>query len=231
MDRPDPLRDPAAVARSAADPAAFALASTTPSRWAAGLAGHLSVLLLEQAHLEKKAAAAAVQFLFRVPPRAELQRALSQLAREELLHFERVLRLLQRRGIAFDRQPPSAYAGQLKAVCRQAMPDRLVDELLVAALVEARSCDRMQCLAAALAEHDPDAAEFYRDLVAAEARHHLVYVEAAAALVPQPVVASRWRELARHEAAVLAAQPLVPRLHAGLVPAASLVCPTAAADG
>jgi tRNA-(ms[2]io[6]A)-hydroxylase len=187
----------------------------TPSHWAPTLVGHLDTLLVDQAHLEKKAAAGAVSFLFRVPGGADAQRALSALAREELVHFERALRLLAARGVAFMPLPPAAYAERLKAAIARTMPERLADELLVAAIIEARSCERMGLLADALQAVDPEAAAFYADLCEAEARHQSLYVELAAELLPAAALAARWQHLARHEAAVLAALPVVPRLHGG----------------
>lgn len=187
----------------------------TPAAWAERQRAHVAELLVEQAHLEKKAAAAASSFLFRVVVPTPVLRGLSALAREELVHYERTLRLLEQRGIPFGPQPPSAYAEQLKKGASTAMPLRLVDELLIGAIIEARSCERMRLLAAALQPVDAEASEFYADLVQAEERHEEQYVEVAALLVPAATVSARWEELARHEAGVLAALPWSPRLHSG----------------
>jgi tRNA-(ms[2]io[6]A)-hydroxylase len=202
-------------------PAPLLLPFATPPAWAAAAARHLPELLVEQAHLEKKAAACATTFLFRVPSDPETQRAVSALAREELVHFERTLRLLAARGIPFEPQPPSRYADRLKAALAGTMPQRLVDELLVAAIIEARSCERMALLADALGAAAPDVAAFYGDLVAAEARHGPLYVDVAARIQPRAAVQARLRLLAEHEAAVLRALPWSPRLHGGLPPEAS----------
>lgn len=188
----------------------------TPSSWALAQQHHVAELLLEQAHLEKKAAACAVQFLFRVPGSSEAQRSLSALAREELVHFERTLRLLAQRGIPFRPQSPSEYAVRLKAGCSSTMPERLVDELLVAGIIEARSHERMGLLAAALRDHDPELATFYADLCAAEERHEGIYVEVAEQLLPAATVALRLAALRRHEEGVLRALPFTPRLHSGV---------------
>src|SRR5690606_37945446 len=115
---------------------------TTPEHWAPAQVEHVATLLVDQAHLEKKAAAGALSFLFRVPGGAEAQRALSALAREELVHFERTLRLLAQRVVPFAPLQPSRYAERLKAAIARTMPRRLADELLVAAIIEARSCER-----------------------------------------------------------------------------------------
>jgi tRNA-(ms[2]io[6]A)-hydroxylase len=192
----------------------------TPRAWATAQLPHRGELLVEQAHLEKKAAAAAVQFLFRLPTDVEQHRRLSALAREELLHFERTLRLLAARGIAFAPLAPSPYAERLKAAVARTMPERLVDELLVAAVIEARSHERLDLLAGAYAAVDPELAAFAADLVAAEARHAPLYVELAATLLPAGVVAERHRALLAHEAEVLRALPFAPRLHSGAPEAA-----------
>lgn len=195
---------------------AWPLASRTPVAWATAAAAHRDELLLEQAHLEKKAGAAAATFLFRLPPDPVVQRELSTLAREEFVHFERTLRLLQRRGLPLREQRPGPYAQKLKAAVAQHMPDRLLDELLVSALIEARSCERMGLLAAAVAGGDPELAAFWRDLAEAEARHGPTYVEAALGSFPAERVRQRWAMLAAHEAQVLAALPFTPRLHGGV---------------
>lgn len=192
------------------------LASSTPAAWARVLVDGLPELLVEQAHLEKKAAAAAVNFLFRVPATPAQHRELSALAREELVHFERTLRLLAARGIAFQPLAPSGYAERLKRAVASTMPTRLVDELLVAALIEARSCERMGCLAAALREREPDVAAFYAELCAAEARHHVTYIDIAGGLVAADELGRRWSVLARQETEILRTLPADSRLHGGL---------------
>jgi tRNA-(ms[2]io[6]A)-hydroxylase len=200
-------------------PGLAALPYVTDARWAAAQGPHRDELLLEQCHLEKKAASAALALLFRLPAGVGRQRELSALAREELLHFERAHKLLSKRGLEFGPQRPSAYAERLKQAVRTTMPERLVDELLVGAIVEARSCERMQLLAAAFAAADHELADFYADLVAAEARHGCLYGELALQL-GGPATVGRWQTLTAHEALVLRELPFAPRLHSG-VPAAS----------
>src|SRR5688572_9013217 len=191
------------------------LAFTTPAAWAHAQLAYLDELLVEQAHLEKKAAAAAVQFLFRLPTHADVHRGLSALAREELVHFERTLRVLAQRGIGFTAQAPSPYAERLKAGAPRDLPARLAGELLVAAVIEARSHERLELLARACADAAPDLAAFYADLGAAESRHAPIYVDAACLVLPPDDVTRLHRELVAHEAAVLRALPFAPRLHSG----------------
>jgi tRNA-(ms[2]io[6]A)-hydroxylase len=190
----------------------LSLASTTDRAWVERARAHLDEILLDHAHCEKKAASTAVSLLFKYAERREMLVTLSQLAREELGHFEIVLAQLAARGVAFRHQVPSPYAGQLMKAARAREPGRLIDTLLCSALIEARSCERMRLLAEAL--DDPALAGLYRGLLAAEARHHETYVELARAVAPEARVRVRLRELARHEAAVLAAAPPIARLHA-----------------
>lgn len=171
----------------------------------------IDAVLLDHAHLEKKAASTALTLLFRYPHHAALQRPLSELAREELRHFEAVLGHLAQRGVRFGPSRPSPYAERLSRAVRKGEPERLIDTLLVAALIEARSCERMQYLAEALPE-GPLAA-FYGGLLRSEARHHALYVDLAAELCGAEPVRLRLAELAAHEAEVAQACPAEPRLH------------------
>lgn len=189
------------------------LAAPTDPAWTGRALAHLDEILLDHAHLEKKAAGAAVTLLFRYPERRALQAPLARLAREELAHVEEVLGHLDRRGIPFRPQRPGAYAGRLHAAVRPDEPARLLDTLLVAALIEARSCERMGLLAEALPGVDDALARLYRGLLAAEARHHGEYVGLALAHFPEAEVRERLASLAAHEAEALAAAAPAPRLH------------------
>ena len=187
------------------------LAAATGPGWLERALRDLDAVLLDHAHAEKKAASTALTLVFRYPEHPQLAAPLSRLAREELGHFESVLAHLERRGVAFARQRPSPYAGRLQAEARSFEPARLVDTLLCAALIEARSCERFGLLADAVP--DPELAELYRELRASEARHHGAYVELAETVESREDVRERLGELARHEARVLAEAPPWPRLH------------------
>lgn len=187
------------------------LASATDPRWLARALAHMDDILVDHAHCEKKAASTAVSLLFRYTDRVALLAPLARLAREELAHFEEVLGHLTARGITFGHQKPSPYAGELLAAVRATEPERLLDTLLCLALIEARSCERMRLLADAL--DDPALAALYRGLLASEARHHQSYVDLARTVVPPDAVRARLEALARHEAAVIAGAPPLPRLH------------------
>jgi tRNA-(ms[2]io[6]A)-hydroxylase len=190
------------------------LAAATDPAWAPRALARLDELLVDHAHCEKKAAGTAVQLLFRYPQRAGLLAPLSQLAREELVHFEQLLGLLAQRGLVFGRHRPSPYAGKLRERERSREPERLLDTFLCCALIEARSCERFGLLAEAAPE--PALASLWARLLDAEARHHGVYLGLARSLAPEAEVTARLRELASHEAAVLAEARFSGHLHSGM---------------
>lgn len=187
------------------------LATETPPGWAERAVAAMDEVLLDHAHCEKKAAGFAVTMIFQYPQQPALMAPLSELAREELGHFEQVLGHLAARGVRFERQKPSPYAGRLRQLVRKHEPDRLLDLLLCCAVIEARSCERLGLLADALGS-DP-LANFYRGLRAAEARHHGLYVDLACQSAGRAEAEARLDAFTEHEAKVLAAAPTDPRLH------------------
>ncbi|MEB3335260.1 MAG: tRNA-(ms[2]io[6]A)-hydroxylase [Cyanobacteriota bacterium] len=148
------------------------LAPTSPG-WVRQAIARPDLLLIDHAHCERKAAGVALQLMFRYPSDGELAERLSPLAREELAHFERVWALMRRRHITPRPLVAPAYGAALKARVRREEPFRLLDSLLVAGLIEARSHERM----ALLAVHSPDQElrELHGDLLASEARHFGLY--------------------------------------------------------
>jgi tRNA-(ms[2]io[6]A)-hydroxylase len=187
------------------------LASATSADWLARALAAMDVVLVDHAHCEKKAASTAINLIFRYQDRADLMAPLSALAREELEHFELLLGVLARRGIAVQPIVPSPYASRLYQAVRKGEPNQLLDTLLCCALIEARSCERMRLLAQALP--DPDLAALYGSLLASEARHHQAYLDLCHAHFDRDVVRLRLSELASHEAAALAGDAATVRLH------------------
>lgn len=156
-------------------PAAIAafLDTPTPTAWVAEACGRLQELLLDHANCELKAASTALSFIYRYPERTALCTGMSRLAREELRHFEQARKMMDEMGIPFSRLSASRYAGALRAAVRPEEPHRLLDLLLIGALIEARSCERF----ATLAPHLPDKlGRFYAGLLASEARHFENYL-------------------------------------------------------
>ena len=149
------------------------LAAPSSAAWLEAANARQDLLLIDHAHCERKAAGVALQLMFRYPSDAPLAEALSPLAREELEHFELVLQVLERRGIALRPLAAPAYGASLAAAVRRQEPQRQLDALLVAGLIEARSHERMALLAAHA--EDPELRELYGELLASEARHFGLY--------------------------------------------------------
>lgn len=189
------------------------LAKETSPEWLPRAEAHLDEILLDHAHCEKKAAGAAMKLLFSYPHHRFLQEPLAELARDELDHFQQVLALLDARGIRYQTIRPSPYGMALHALVRREEPDRLIDILLVASLIEARSCERFQILAEGLRE--AELADFFRSLLASEARHHGVYLELAMQLADRESIDARLEELAMAEAEIISKPCEWVRLHAG----------------
>jgi tRNA-(ms[2]io[6]A)-hydroxylase len=187
------------------------LKSTSPPRWLAQVEDHVEELLLDHAHCEKKAAGTAMNLIFAYVDRVDLVRELSAIVEEELAHFRLVLDLIQSRGICFRRLKPSSYGARLNELVRRDEPQRAVDRLLVAALIEARSCERFALLRDHLA--DRQLSDFYGSLFESEARHHATYVRFAKEFAAEETVHARLEELAEREAEIIAAGDDAARVH------------------
>jgi tRNA 2-(methylsulfanyl)-N6-isopentenyladenosine37 hydroxylase len=187
------------------------LKSSTSPRWWEQIQGHLDLLLIDHAHCEKKAAGTAMNLIFAYVDRVELCRELSAIVVEELEHFGMVLELLEFRGIRFRRLTPSNYGRQLNELIAKQEPQKAVDRLLVAGLIEARSCERFGILRERLP--DRELAAFYDNLFESEARHHSTYVRLAKLFGMDELVNRRLDELATAEAEIIARGDQEPRMH------------------
>ena len=187
------------------------LKSDTSMRWVQQAVNNLDEVLIDHAHCEKKAARTAMNLLCAYDTHADLCREMTLIIAEELEHFEQVCTLLARRGITFRRQQPSDYGKELNKLVRSEEPDRAVDRLLVAGLIEARSCERF----AVLRDHleDSELTQFYGSLFESEARHHTTYLKLARTFASSEEVVSRLDALARAEQSILDRGSLLPRMH------------------
>ncbi len=172
----------------------------------------LDAILVDHAHCEMKAASNALSLATRPSNEFALVRALTDLAREELDHFQRVIDFLERRGLRLGTPPVDAYASDLRravsALPHDAKISSLVDRLLVAALIEARSCERFKLLLPLLeAQEDGELFVFYKELFVAEARHYQVLVDLAISATggDAPAVHARLELVAEREAAIVRA--------------------------
>src|SRR5258708_20363400 len=202
------------------------LTHRTPERWVRAALANLDAVLVDHAHCEMKAASNALSLAVRASGTPKVVSELVALAEEELSHFRRVLGELERRGIPLGPPPPDDYAAELRRAVRAHAkaqhPDRatfhdaLIDRFLVAALIEARSCERFRILTDALAETGPaDLCELYGELLAAEARHFRTFVDLAR-MVAHPDearVESRLAEVAALEGEVSSRLLGAPAIH------------------
>jgi tRNA-(ms[2]io[6]A)-hydroxylase len=187
------------------------LSTPTPARWLAQVEKNLDLLLIDHAHCEKKAAGVAMNLLFSYVEHADLTRAMTEIVQEELDHFHQVRAILDRRGIRFYKLSPSAYGSKLHELVTKHEPKRAVDRLLVAGLIEARSCERFGLLRDHLPDHE--LADFYGSLFESEARHHSTYVRLAKEFLSEDAVHQRLKEFADVEGAIIAAGEDRPRMH------------------
>jgi tRNA-(ms[2]io[6]A)-hydroxylase len=190
----------------------LSLKSATAQRWLAQVDRDLPAILIDHAHCEKKAAGVAMNLIFAYGSiDADIGRELSEIVVEEMDHFRQVLDVLDERGIRFGSQKPGAYGRKLNDLVRKGEPERAVDRLLVAALIEARSCERFSLLRDHVA--DGQLADFYGSLFESEARHHSTYVQMAWRFADESVVHARLEELAAAEAQIIAEGDPLPRMH------------------
>lgn len=148
----------------------------TPDSWITGALANIDLLLLDHANCEKKAASTALNLMYRYVDDFELLNKMSRLAREELRHFEQVIALMQSRGIPYEQITAARYAAELRKPVRTHEPARLIDTLIVGAIIEARSCERFAKLAPHL---DDELRTFYLSLIKSEARHFKDYLKLA----------------------------------------------------
>ena len=148
----------------------------TPPQWIDFALANQSTLLVDHANCEKKAASTAMRLLYRYTSKPDLMTKMSQLAREEILHFQQVVEILLERGIDYVQLSPSRYASQMRKLISQSEKWHLVDTLIVGAFIEARSCERFGVLAPKL---DERLGRFYRGLIKSESRHFYDYLELA----------------------------------------------------
>lgn len=148
----------------------------TPHSWLDRAAGNIETLLIDHAHCEKKAASSALSLLYRYADKNDLLYKMSRLAREELRHFEMVLKILKERGITYYNLSPPNYAKHMHVHVSNHEPNKLVDTLIIGAIIEARSCERFAAVAPLL---DEELSAFYLSLLKSEGRHFTDYLSLA----------------------------------------------------
>lgn len=186
----------------------------TPEAWLDAAGDRIPELLLDHANCELKAASTALGFLYRYPERTALAQRMSRLAREELRHFEQVRAIMADMQVPFERLNASRYAGGLRDAVRDEEPYKLLDMLLVGAIIEARSCERFARLALRL---PAEIAKFYTGLLASESRHfeHYLGFARSETCVSQSELDERLAELLSIEAKLITEPDPQFRFHSG----------------
>ena len=152
-----------------------------PADWLPKVLGDLPAVLVDHAHLERKAATTALNL---EKYRALYSRVeeLNAIAIEELQHFQLVMNLLKRRGIPFGQPHPSPWISGLMRSVRNGSQGQVIDHLLCCAFIEGRSCEKFQVLAKALEAIEPELSRFYASLVESEGNHYANYLLMARAI-------------------------------------------------
>ena len=183
----------------------------TPPDWAEFALRDFDAFLLDHASCERKASAVGMSLVTGYPERSYLVEAMIQFSREELEHFHQVYHLIAERGLTLGRDQADAYVSQLQKQVRSGAEERFLDRLLVSALIEARSAERITLIAEKLT--DLKLRHFYRRLERAEAHHYALFVEIAKRYFPAEVVAARLEKLSEAEAVAITSVPYRHAMH------------------
>ena len=189
------------------------LKTPTPDAWVSYALGDLATLLVDHANCEYKAAATGMSLITKYKHLPRLQRLMARLVREEMLHYEQVLVFMDRMGIEFRSLSASRYARTLRESVRTNENDRLVDLLIVGAIVEARSCERF----AALWPHLPTPlGRYYKSLLRSEGRHYQDYLALAQENSDQESVDARLEHFLRIDEQLIVSPDQEFRFHSGV---------------
>ena len=190
------------------------LACPTPDLWLENALCNQTIMLIDHANCEKKAASTALNLIYRYTDHFELLNKMSRLVREEMRHFEQVIKIMKKRNISYEHVSASRYATGLRQTVRNDDPARLVDILIVGAFIEARSCERFAKLAPYL---DHELEEFYTSLLKSEARHYQDYLYLAQKAAGDESIQERINVISRVEQHLVQTSDSEFRFHSGPV--------------
>ncbi len=175
----------------------------TDPRWVNIVEKDIAEILTDHAWCEQKAASNAISLTVHFPDHTELVNAMIELAQEELSHFKMVVEKLTERGLVLGRQRKDEYVNDLLHFVRKDGDKKnvLLDKLLFAAMVEARSCERFRILSENFS--DPDLKTFYHNLMASEAGHYKLFISLARKYIDREIVDKRWQEFLEYEAKII----------------------------
>ena len=175
----------------------------TDPRWVDIANKNIEDILIDHAYCEQKAASSCISLIIRYPEKTELVNMLTPVVAEEWSHFERVLDQLKKRGMNLGPQRKDEYVLALVKTMKGggSREQQLVDQLLVNALIEARSCERFKLLWKNIP--DEELQKFYYELMVSEAGHYKNFILLAKQYLPEAEVETRWEELLQKEADII----------------------------
>ncbi|MEL7121961.1 MAG: tRNA-(ms[2]io[6]A)-hydroxylase [Bacteroidota bacterium] len=175
----------------------------TDPRWVNLAEMDLEEILTDHAYCEQKAATSCISLIQQFPEKIDMVKELAPIVTEEWGHFRMVLRELEKRELSLGKQRKDEYVNKLLAFQRKggSREERLLEKLLVCALIEARSCERFRLLS--LHINDDDLKEFYHKFMVAEAGHYVLFIELAKRYMGEEVVKKRWQEYLEREAEIM----------------------------
>ena len=180
----------------------FKLRLLTDPRWANIAEGNLEEILTDHAWCEQKATTNAITIITMCPEYPEIVTELLKIAQEELEHFQMVHEIIKKRGYEFGRERKDDYVGQLfKFIVQGTRKEYIIDRMLFAAMIEARSCERFRVLTENI--KDEELQTFYKDLMISEAGHYTTFIGFARQLGDVEKVNARWEEWLDYEAEII----------------------------
>ena len=175
----------------------------TDPRWVDLAGKSMADILTDHAYCEQKAATSCISIIQRYPDKEKLVKELSPIVTEEWGHFRLVLQELEKRNLKLGKQRKDEYVNKLIEFQKKggSNEDRLLDQLLTMALIEARSCERFKRLSEGL--HDEYLRKFYRRFMESEAGHYTLFFDLAETYIDKEKVRRRWAEWLEYEADVI----------------------------
>lgn len=176
----------------------------TDPRWVNIVESNIEEILTDHAWCEQKAASNAIYIIINNAEKPELVEEMTNIAIEEMEHFRMVLNIIKERGLTFGRERKDDYVNDLIKFCKKdgSREDALIERLLFAAMIEARSCERFRVLSQNI--EDPELAKFYHDLMVSEAGHYTTFLKFAKQYAGKKDVDKRWKEWLDFEATIIA---------------------------
>ena len=176
----------------------------TDPRWVDIVEKNINEILTDHAYCEMKAASYAMSLIMKYPNNSEIVDQMTELSREEMKHFQMVHNLIKERGLKLGKEKKDFYVHDLMKFIKRGGSEEmvLVDRLLIAAMIEARSCERFLTLSENI--KDKELSKFYYDLMASEARHYTLFLKLAKKYGTRVDVDARWKEFLAEEAKIIA---------------------------